>query len=72
MVDYALGRCLVQYEGIVPETAAVRKKCGIFDVSHMGEILVTDGSGREFPGLALDQTCDRQGAGSDYLCHHVL
>ena len=41
MVDYAGWEMPVQYEGIVPETAAVRKNCGIFDVSHMGEILVT-------------------------------
>ena len=29
MVDYAGWEMPVQYEGIVPETAAVRKNCGI-------------------------------------------
>jgi aminomethyltransferase len=28
----------VQYEGVVPEHLAVRERCGVFDVSHMGEI----------------------------------
>ncbi|MGI6090606.1 MAG: glycine cleavage system aminomethyltransferase GcvT [Saccharofermentanales bacterium] len=48
MVDYAGWEMPVQYEGIVPETAAVRQKCGLFDVSHMGEILVTGGQAGSF------------------------
>ncbi|HHV42557.1 MAG TPA: hypothetical protein GXX72_06920 [Clostridiaceae bacterium] len=40
MVDYAGWDMPVQYEGIAAETLAVRNNCGIFDVSHMGEILV--------------------------------
>ena len=31
----------IQYTGIVDEHNAVRQACGIFDVSHMGEVLVT-------------------------------
>lgn len=31
----------IQYEGIVEEHNAVRGACGVFDVSHMGEVLVT-------------------------------
>jgi len=30
----------VQYTGILDEHRAVRQKCGLFDVSHMGEILI--------------------------------
>ena len=30
----------VQYEGLIPEHNAVRNEAGIFDVSHMGEIVV--------------------------------
>lgn len=30
----------VQYEGIIQEHMAVREKCGLFDVSHMGELLL--------------------------------
>ena len=31
----------IQYSGIVDEHQAVRQACGVFDVSHMGEVLVT-------------------------------
>lgn len=30
----------IQYKGIVEEHNAVRNSCGVFDVSHMGEVLV--------------------------------
>lgn len=30
----------IQYSGIVDEHQAVRQSCGVFDVSHMGEVLV--------------------------------
>ena len=30
----------VQYEGLKAEHEAVRTRCGMFDVSHMGEFLV--------------------------------
>lgn len=31
----------IQYEGIVEEHNAVRNACGVFDVSHMGEVLIS-------------------------------
>ena len=31
----------IQYEGITEEHQAVRNHCGVFDVSHMGEVSVT-------------------------------
>ena len=31
----------IQYSGIVDEHQAVRQACGMFDVSHMGEVLIT-------------------------------
>lgn len=31
----------IQYRGIVEEHNAVRNDCGVFDVSHMGEVIVT-------------------------------
>jgi len=41
MVPFAGWTLPVQYEtGVVREHMAVREKCGIFDVSHMGEILL--------------------------------
>lgn len=47
MVDYAGWEMAVQYEGLMAEHNAVREKAGVFDVSHMGEVMV------EGPG-ALD------------------
>ena len=31
----------IQYSGIVDEHQAVRQDCGVFDVSHMGEVLIS-------------------------------
>ncbi|MFI4984772.1 MAG: glycine cleavage system aminomethyltransferase GcvT [Solirubrobacterales bacterium] len=38
MVEFAGWQMPVQYEGVREEHMAVRESCGIFDVSHMGEI----------------------------------
>jgi aminomethyltransferase len=38
LVDFAGWEMPLQYEGVLPEHIAVREACGIFDVSHMGEI----------------------------------
>ncbi|MEP6952865.1 MAG: glycine cleavage system aminomethyltransferase GcvT [Solirubrobacteraceae bacterium] len=38
LVGFAGWEMPVQYEGVRPEHMAVRSSCGIFDVSHMGEI----------------------------------
>jgi len=40
MVPYAGFEMPVQYEGVLAEHAAVREKVGLFDITHMGEILV--------------------------------
>lgn len=40
MVDFAGWGMPIEYEGIIPEHHAVRNEAGIFDVSHMGEILL--------------------------------
>jgi aminomethyltransferase len=40
MVPFAGWEMPVQYEGVIPEVKAVRNDCGVFDVSHMGEIEV--------------------------------
>ena len=41
MVEFAGWEMPVQYEGVRVEHLAVREACGIFDVSHMGEIEVS-------------------------------
>ncbi len=38
LVDFAGWEMPVQYEGVRAEHLAVRRGCGVFDVSHMGEI----------------------------------
>jgi aminomethyltransferase len=38
MVEFAGWQMPVQYEGVGAEHLAVRERCGVFDVSHMGEI----------------------------------
>ena len=38
----------IQYSNIVDEHNAVRQACGMFDVSHMGEVLVTGEQSEEF------------------------
>jgi aminomethyltransferase len=40
MVEFAGYEMPVQYASIIEEHLAVRKSCGVFDVSHMGEIVV--------------------------------
>jgi aminomethyltransferase len=40
MVPFAGWELPVQYEGVIPEHRAVREDCGVFDVSHMGEVEV--------------------------------
>ncbi|MGH9869456.1 MAG: glycine cleavage system aminomethyltransferase GcvT [Candidatus Polarisedimenticolia bacterium] len=41
LVDFAGWDMPVQYRGVIEEHLAVRQKAGLFDVSHMGEILIT-------------------------------
>src|SRR4026209_1340455 len=40
MVPFAGWEMPVQYEGVIAEHRAVRTDCGVFDVSHMGELHV--------------------------------
>lgn len=48
MVDFAGWNMPVQYKSIVTEHKATREKVGLFDVSHMGEFLVTGDQAEEF------------------------
>jgi len=41
MIEFCGWEMPVEYAGIIPEHMAVRTKAGLFDVSHMGEILIT-------------------------------
>jgi aminomethyltransferase len=41
LIEFAGWEMPVSYEGVGPEHQAVREACGVFDVSHMGEIEVS-------------------------------
>ncbi len=41
MVSYAGFEMPVQYEGVLAEHATVRERVGLFDITHMGEIMVS-------------------------------
>jgi aminomethyltransferase len=41
IVDFAGWELPVQFKGIIEEHTAVRTAAGVFDVSHMGEVLIT-------------------------------
>ncbi|MDF1824058.1 MAG: glycine cleavage system aminomethyltransferase GcvT [Verrucomicrobiales bacterium] len=52
MLPFAGWEMPIQYEGIVAEHRAVRNGAGVFDISHMGELLVSGAdAGRALNGL---------------------
>jgi aminomethyltransferase len=55
MVDFGGWELPVQYSGIIEEHEAVRTKVGVFDVSHMGEVIV---SGAQALELLQKSTCN--------------
>lgn len=55
MVDFAGWEMPVQYSGVREEHMAVRTKCGLFDVSHMGEIEI---AGPEALAIVQKVTCN--------------
>lgn len=56
MVEFGGWNMPIQYEeGIREETAAVRERVGMFDVSHMGEIRVTGSDAAAFLDFALSR-----------------
>ena len=63
MVPFAGFEMPVQYEGVIPEHRAVRSDCGVFDVSHMGELHVDGPSAQGFLQFMLSNDIDRVGDG---------
>ena len=61
MVPFAGWEMPVQYEGVIPEHRAVRTDCGVFDVSHMGELEV---EGLHALELLQSAALERRRAGS--------
>jgi glycine cleavage system T protein (aminomethyltransferase) len=62
MVPFAGWEMPVQYAGVIPEHVAVRRDCGAFDVSHMGEIEVEGPRARELLQSLLANDLDRIGS----------
>ena len=48
LVDFAGWSMPIQYSGVIDEYHAVRKQAGLFDVSHMGRIVVSGGGALPF------------------------
>jgi aminomethyltransferase len=59
LVPFAGWEMPVQYEGVIPEHRAVRTDCGVFDVSHMGELEVEGPKAHEFLQAMLANDLDR-------------
>jgi aminomethyltransferase len=59
MVPFAGFEMPVQYSGVIDEHRAVRADCGVFDVSHMGEIHVDGPAAQEFLQALLSNDIDR-------------
>src|SRR5207248_2070665 len=63
LVPFAGWEMPVQYEGVIPEHRAVRTDCGVFDVSHMGELEVEGPRARELLQGLLSNDLERIGPG---------
>jgi aminomethyltransferase len=61
MVAFAGYDMPVQYEGVIPEHRAVRERCGVFDVSHMGELMVEGPTAAELLQQTLSNDLSRLG-----------
>jgi aminomethyltransferase len=59
LVPFAGWEMPVQYEGVIPEVKAVRTDCGVFDVSHMGELEVEGPRATELLQATLSNDLDK-------------
>src|SRR5213079_2245317 len=67
MVDFGGWELPVQYSGILDEHEAVRTRVGVFDVSHMGEIIV---KGPDSLGFLQRMTCNDVSKLGDGRAHY--
>jgi aminomethyltransferase len=67
MVPFAGWEMPVQYEGVIAEHRAVRTDCGVFDVSHMGELEIEGPRAHELLQGLLSNDLDRvEPGGAEY------
>ena len=74
LVDFGGWELPVQYSGVLSEHTAVRTACGLFDVSHMGEILVEGKGALEFVNFVITNdaaTLAIEQALYSALCHET-
>ncbi len=69
LVDFAGWEMPVQYEGVLKEHEAVRHAAGLFDISHMGEVLV---NGRDTASWLDGLLTNRVGRLSPGQGHYTL
>ena len=62
----------IQYSGIIDEHQAVRQHCGVFDVSHMGEVTGKGKGCRTLCKPYLHQRCESDGTWENSLWNDVL
>src|SRR5881392_589373 len=63
MVPFAGWLMPVQYTSIVEEHQAVRNNVGIFDISHMGQLVVEGAGAREWLNATLTNNIDKLAVG---------
>jgi len=63
LVDFAGWEMPVQYQGVSPEHLAVRRRAGIFDVSHMGEVETSGPQAPAFLQRVLSNDVERMAVG---------
>ena len=63
LIDFGGWLMPVQYSGIMDEHHAVRNALGVFDISHMGELLVSGPKAKEYLNHLLTNNVERIGAG---------
>ena len=70
MVDFGGWEMPIQYpSGIVAEHLNTRRNCGIFDVSHMGRLII-EGPDRSIPAKGAFQQCGGSGSWPCPVLHH--
>ncbi|MEK7388596.1 MAG: glycine cleavage system aminomethyltransferase GcvT [Elusimicrobiota bacterium] len=69
LVDFHGWELPVQYESIIREHEATRHRCGLFDVSHMGQIFVTGPGSLDFLQKINANDISRIGPGQAIYSH---
>ena len=73
MIDFGGWQMPVQYSGIIDEHQTVRNAVGVFDISHMGQIVVSGANAQSWLNSLLTNNIDRLEAGESqytFLLNH--